>query len=277
MTTSTFSHYYDTTEPRAGYGERVDAVVYGSPATADYTPADWARLALAALDQAGLSRHEQERVRGARSWPPGSRLPELLTGASAGGEKGTMAIYGWKSRNRTYFTSPRCRWVLFLVLLPACAGDPFVIGEDPATTSTGPGLGVLDGGTLDGEGFDATPGAPDAGAQVPEAGKGTGASLEAGSLPDAAPPLEAAPKCSAVTATFEATCGYASAGLVYPYQFVVSRYEKSNNGCLAVSDRDTPVACQCAETFNCACLESQPGAVLSGEKCEDLDGAPWVW
>lgn len=37
------------------YGARVDAVVYGCPATADYTREDWIRLALAALDQADVT------------------------------------------------------------------------------------------------------------------------------------------------------------------------------------------------------------------------------
>lgn len=36
------------------YSERVDAVIYGSPITADYTREDWLRLAYACLDQAGL-------------------------------------------------------------------------------------------------------------------------------------------------------------------------------------------------------------------------------
>lgn len=35
------------------YTERVDAVIYDSPPTADFTRADWLQLALAALDQAG--------------------------------------------------------------------------------------------------------------------------------------------------------------------------------------------------------------------------------
>lgn len=36
------------------YVQRIDAVVYGSD-TSDYTREDWIRLALAALDQAGVS------------------------------------------------------------------------------------------------------------------------------------------------------------------------------------------------------------------------------
>ena len=38
-----------------GYGPRTDALVYEQSVTADYTRADWIRLALAALDQAGVS------------------------------------------------------------------------------------------------------------------------------------------------------------------------------------------------------------------------------
>ena len=37
------------------YDERTDAVVYGCPATATFTPADWVRLALAALSQADVT------------------------------------------------------------------------------------------------------------------------------------------------------------------------------------------------------------------------------
>ena len=46
-----------------GYGPRVDAVVYGSSATASYTRADWIALAIAALDQAGASVEVQGEVR----------------------------------------------------------------------------------------------------------------------------------------------------------------------------------------------------------------------
>lgn len=42
-----------TTDEEKLYGARIDAVVYGCAATADYTREDWLRLALAALDQAG--------------------------------------------------------------------------------------------------------------------------------------------------------------------------------------------------------------------------------
>jgi hypothetical protein len=41
-----------------GYGNRVDDVVYHSDATATYTREDWIRLALASLDQAGVSPRE---------------------------------------------------------------------------------------------------------------------------------------------------------------------------------------------------------------------------
>lgn len=37
------------------YGQRIDAVVYGSEKTATYTREDWVRLALAALDQADVT------------------------------------------------------------------------------------------------------------------------------------------------------------------------------------------------------------------------------
>jgi hypothetical protein len=37
------------------YDTRTDAVIYGCDATRDFTQADWARLASAALDQAGLA------------------------------------------------------------------------------------------------------------------------------------------------------------------------------------------------------------------------------
>ena len=38
-----------------GYGQRINEVVYKSDATATYTREDWIRLALAALDQAGVT------------------------------------------------------------------------------------------------------------------------------------------------------------------------------------------------------------------------------
>lgn len=37
------------------YDEKTDPVIYGSPVTADFTREDWLRLALAALDQAGIT------------------------------------------------------------------------------------------------------------------------------------------------------------------------------------------------------------------------------
>lgn len=43
------------------YGGRVDAVV-GSPLVSEFTRDDWKRLAMAALDQAGLSEAEQREI-----------------------------------------------------------------------------------------------------------------------------------------------------------------------------------------------------------------------
>lgn len=49
-----------TKTPAKGYtNERVSDVVYGSPATAEFTPIDWLDLAMASLDQAGLSQQDQ--------------------------------------------------------------------------------------------------------------------------------------------------------------------------------------------------------------------------
>ena len=45
------------------YDTRTDAVIYGCDATASFTPADWIRLAMAALDQAGVSAIGQAAVR----------------------------------------------------------------------------------------------------------------------------------------------------------------------------------------------------------------------
>lgn len=44
------------------YDEKSDPVIYGS-LTDDFDPIDWARLALAALDQAGLPLQEQKHIR----------------------------------------------------------------------------------------------------------------------------------------------------------------------------------------------------------------------
>lgn len=41
-----------------GYGKRIDSVVYDCDATNDFTREDWIRLALAALDQAGVSTNQ---------------------------------------------------------------------------------------------------------------------------------------------------------------------------------------------------------------------------
>ena len=38
-----------------GYGQRVNDVIYKTDATATFTREDWIRLALAALDQAGVT------------------------------------------------------------------------------------------------------------------------------------------------------------------------------------------------------------------------------
>ena len=46
-----------------GYGAPIDAIVYDSPATCDFTAADWLKLAFAALDQAGATANLQARVR----------------------------------------------------------------------------------------------------------------------------------------------------------------------------------------------------------------------
>lgn len=45
------------------YSERIDAVIYISPATRDMTRDEWCDLALAALDQAGLPAQTQEEFR----------------------------------------------------------------------------------------------------------------------------------------------------------------------------------------------------------------------
>lgn len=44
------------------YTERVDAVIYGSPACY-FTPRDWLQLALAALDQVGSSRDIDQAIK----------------------------------------------------------------------------------------------------------------------------------------------------------------------------------------------------------------------
>lgn len=46
------------------YGHRVDGVVYGCDETRGYTRADWLRLALAALDQAGVSPRDLSDAHG---------------------------------------------------------------------------------------------------------------------------------------------------------------------------------------------------------------------
>lgn len=48
---------------RIVYDPKTDAIVFGFNATVDFTEADWARLALAALDQAGLTQVRQRHVR----------------------------------------------------------------------------------------------------------------------------------------------------------------------------------------------------------------------
>jgi len=49
-----------TTHPIKGYtNERVSDIVYGSPVTAEFTPIDWLDLAMASLDQAGMSQQDQ--------------------------------------------------------------------------------------------------------------------------------------------------------------------------------------------------------------------------
>ena len=50
--------------PRAiQYSERIDAVIYDSPATRDLTRDEWFEVAVAALDQAGLPARTQEELR----------------------------------------------------------------------------------------------------------------------------------------------------------------------------------------------------------------------
>jgi hypothetical protein len=49
----------------SGYGPNVDSVVYGCDATRTYTRGDWIALALAALDQAGVT--DTKILRGVQS------------------------------------------------------------------------------------------------------------------------------------------------------------------------------------------------------------------
>lgn len=48
--------------PKAQYDSKTDAVIYGSSLTSDFTREDWIRLALAALDQAGLDKVTQDMI-----------------------------------------------------------------------------------------------------------------------------------------------------------------------------------------------------------------------
>ena len=58
---------------REQYGRRIDAGVYGCDAPHDYTRADWIKLALAALDQAGVNTRQlhdayMRGMRGKGTW-----------------------------------------------------------------------------------------------------------------------------------------------------------------------------------------------------------------
>lgn len=51
-------------EKMMGYdnGGRIDKIVYQTPATAGFTREDWIALAMAALDQAGVSADDQRDI-----------------------------------------------------------------------------------------------------------------------------------------------------------------------------------------------------------------------
>lgn len=45
------------------YSHRIDAVIYGADVTRDFSKSDWFELAMAALDQAGLSAKVADELR----------------------------------------------------------------------------------------------------------------------------------------------------------------------------------------------------------------------
>ena len=88
---------------------------------------------------------------------------------------------------------------------------------------------------------------------------------------DAGP--EAAPVCSPVTAQPHDECPLEPSSGVFP-----NAYPRAGapppGGCPTINAYlPTPAACQCVETFNCACLAANG---IAG-KCKDVGGAPWVY
>lgn len=148
-----------------------------------------------------------------------------------------------------------------------CGGAPFSFPpgwpyDGGSEAETGVEL-ALDGGAEDSK---ASP-APDAGELD------ANPAPDVGSAMDAAP--DVAPVCSPVTATPHDTCPL-EPSTPDPFPSCYDRMAAAPpQGCPTVNAcESTPQACQCRETFNCACLKTNG---VNWKNCIDVGGAPWVY
>jgi hypothetical protein len=148
-----------------------------------------------------------------------------------------------------------------------CIGAPFSFPQ--STIDAGPvGLETPDADAGD---------TPEASAQPDSPGViADGASpIDAPPPPDAGPdaPADALAVCSLVTAQPHDECPLEPATGVFPGSYA-RLGTAPPSGCPSIyAYAPTPAACQCAETFNCACLAAHG---IAG-KCKDVGGAPWIY
>lgn len=155
--------------------------------------------------------------------------------------------------------------ILFLALA-GCGGDPFAFGVTSAAELEG-GIPIVDppdageageAGKLttrrDAGAIEATDASFDAGADAPFDARLDAPPMMVDATPDASPidassPIDAAPTCTPI-APYAVVCGpLATVISTAPLQYCL------NVGMVGMPTT-TPIACQCAETYNCACLGS---------------------
>jgi hypothetical protein len=147
-----------------------------------------------------------------------------------------------------------------------CIGAPFSFPQ--STIDAGP-VGIEEPDAEAGAEAGSQPDSPADAGSPPEAALTDAPTPDAN--PDASP--EAAPTCGLVTAQPHDECPLEPSSGVFPQSYPRAGAPPPG-GCPSIyAYAPTPTACQCAETFNCACLAANG---IAG-KCKDVGGAPWIY
>ncbi len=150
------------------------------------------------------------------------------------------------------------RFVALVVSVAGCGGAPFNTIDDFPT----PEAGVhVDSGGIDGDSHDG--GGTDSSGSVDALGDTTDAHSES-TVNEAAPPMETGPLCTAFTGTFD-NCNSTPLDNEVPRWFDV--LTEANEAPCAVAM--TPQACQCLETYNCACIKANYSCSKGIYNCVD--------